>query len=146
MEKRKKYSLFITDFFRNNPEISMVSFCREIKFKHHILRDSFYHGYLLKEDDIYKLIYHLSKYKITDPEGWMLSQDENVKSIFARKIIKSETFMIDELKNGDVITREITEEMAGDWIDPYDGQILSTYFEYKETIIKNIIENYEDLN
>lgn len=162
MEKRRKYTNIIMDFFKSTPEIAITTFCREIKFDGaERLRNGIYKGYPLNEDDIYYLIYHLSKFRIQDPEGWTLIQDKDSNSIFATKTISSTAMLCNELKNGETIRRPITPEMeemedftdedgntyqVDAWSDPYADQIASTWFEYDTREHRHIITCYEELN
>lgn len=162
MEKRKAYTQIIVDFFRSTPEIAITKFCREVEFDGvERLRNAMYRDYILVEDDIYALMYHLSKFRIEDASGWELHQDPDSFIIIAKKTIATKEILCVELQNGEIIRREMTPEMtaiedyinedgevsyADAWIDPLQEQIVSSWFEYDTTEYRNIISSYNDLN
>ncbi len=150
MRKQEKYTKTITGFLKQNPVLKITQLAKDAGVNPDKLRNSLYKGFNLSPDDIFNLMFQLAKFGIS-VEGFTLAADTNAGIIFSRKVIGSNTIVVNELKDGSTLRRTLTEEMQqqdehGDtWDDPYKKQIISTAYEYAETVIRDIITDYNEL-
>lgn len=101
---------------------------------------------LIPKNGIYQILFELARFGITDINGYRLTPDTPTFCIIGMKSSSEVCIEHMELTDGSAVKREVTDEMHWEeWEDPYEGRVLSSRFEYLQSVDKVMYTSYFDL-